>query len=195
MAVSHRIVSTLMQFEGYGRARLTFARFLTCYQLEPIQTAPKTALLMLYAFHFVSSLGVVMLGLTIQDSLGKEIFIDYYFGYHIMFANPVVTIAGLASVGFQARETLSRRSLGALSLSGLAMQASIFMLVGLAWLSRLQGTSVFASDPVGWFLFGGWTVVDNLVFAFVQAILFCIAWMRRENRQVTDETSPLLQEH
>lgn len=104
----------------------------------------------------------------------------------------------MASLYFQARETLSRTSVGAISLVGLASQAIIFALVGSTWTFRLTASRDFFKSLtplrafIKWYQLVGWAAVDNLVFAFVQAVLFCIAWNRRGEEGAADETTRLL---
>ena len=45
---------------------------------------------------------------------------------------------------------------------------------------------------ITWYQLVGWAAIDNLVFAFVQAVLFFIAWRRRGPDGTVDETMPLL---
>ncbi len=45
---------------------------------------------------------------------------------------------------------------------------------------------------VSWYQLVGWAPVDNLVFAFVQGVLFFLAWGRRGTNGSLGEETPLL---
>ena len=129
-------------------------------------------------------------------------FAAFFATFHLMFVNPVVTIIGLASVFPQARAISSRKSpgstpLAALSLWGLALQAIVFTVVGISWLFRLTVPKDFwQMSPIRalmvWYQIVGWAAVDNLIFAFVQAVLYFIAYRHRATYGGGSETAPLL---
>lgn len=96
-----------------------------------------------------------------------------------MFINPVVTVIGLVSVVAQVCEKSPRTSPEALSIAGLVMQLVVFTLVGISWLFRLTMPDDYwrmssMRALMTWYQLVGWAAVDNLVFAFVQAILLFI---------------------
>jgi hypothetical protein len=126
----------------------------------------------------------------------------FFHGIHSIFISPVVTVLAIAAFFVQARETLSRPDLGALSLTGLVTQAIVFVVVALAWPWRL----VFPWDElkgrislgvlIFWFQTVGWVVVNNAIFATVQAMLFRLAIHHRRQKamqlDMNTETAPLL---
>jgi hypothetical protein len=126
----------------------------------------------------------------------------FFTGVHSMFINPIVTILGIAALFVQARETISRPDPGALSVTGLAIQAVVFVLVSLAWLGRLvfpwdrlEGHQITLGLLIIWYQLVGWVAVDNAIFSVVQAVLFWLA--SRHGRgggagNVGSETEPLL---
>lgn len=171
---------------------LTASSLFIGYRRPPIQTALKTNLFIIYLFFFIGSLGMTLLELTLRpDARG---WFSLYISYHMFFISPITTILGLISMVLQAQESLSRTSLGALSLWGLGTQACVFTLVGCAWLVRFPdvGLDGIIEVPIRWFLYAGWAAVDNLIFAIVQAVLFYIAWKRRDRERSVNERTSLL---
>jgi hypothetical protein len=130
----------------------------------------------------------------------------FFSHYHIIYINPIITIIFFASLIPQAQETLSRRpSLGALGVTGLAIQAVIFAVVALYWPWRITLSRENLELPplwrlIQWYRSDGWATVDNAVFTFVQAVLWWIAVVVRrksggqEVGVTTDENTPLLQD-
>jgi hypothetical protein len=135
---------------------------------------------------------------TLDDSGYDGWFTDIFAGYHCFYIRPVVTLLGMVSLFFQGRELFSRTSVGAISVVGFGSQAIIFALVGSTWTFRLPASRDFFKGLtplcayIKWLQLVGWATVDNLVFAFVQAILFCIAWNRRGKEGTAGETTRLL---
>jgi hypothetical protein len=156
-----------------------------------------------FTFLFISLVPVAFESTLPLDEPGtspnRGWFSALFAGFHYYYISTVVTLLGIASFYFQARELLSRTDRGAISLRGLASQAIIFALVGLTWIFRLTASCDFfrGLTPLGalikWYRLVGWAAVDNLVFAFVQAVLFYIAWRRRGEEGTVDETTRLLQ--
>ncbi|KAF5011005.1 hypothetical protein FDECE_2875 [Fusarium decemcellulare] len=102
-----------------------------------------------------------------------------------LLINPIVTALAIAAYFPQARELRSRPDVGALSVLGLIVQASVFLIVAIIWPFRMElppGVSFSV-----WYQFGGWATVDNLIFAFVQAVLWWIS--RRFGGAVPEEPS------
>jgi hypothetical protein len=80
----------------------------------------------------------------------------------------------------------------ALSITGLAVQSALFILVGITWVWRY---SITASNVSDWYEFVGFMAVDNILFGLVQAVLFVFASRRPRGdgeRGESSETDPLL---
>lgn len=82
---------------------------------------------------------------------------------------------------------------------GLAVQAVLFLLLGLTWPTRLAwGYSIFGRGFSSWFQMVGYVPFDYMIFALVQAILFYVAvrhngWHARvDEEDPTSERDPLL---
>jgi len=119
--------------------------------------------------------------------------LDLFIGIHYACVNPIVTILGLFAVYAQARAITARprgSGHGALSLTGLAMQAVVFALLAPLWLGRLvykweepgPGFPAWLVSVIYWFLFGGFVPFDHGVFAISQAALVGLAMRHRRLR-------------
>lgn len=133
----------------------------------------------------------------------REWAVVLFSGLHALFISPVVTILSITTLYAQARETLLRPSLQALSLVGLATQAVIFTIVAISWTMRVRFPwNVFEYFSLlyftTWYQLVGWAAVDNAVFAIVQTVLLWLAirhTYRHTDRTPSDETEPLLGGH
>ena len=174
-------------------------RFSACLRLPPSRQLLKATVCIAYSTFLLISLVPVAFESTLPNDSNRGWFSALFGGYHSFYISPVVTLLGIASLYFQARETLSGTSNGAISLRGLASQAIIFTLVGFTWIFRLTASRDFFKGLtplralIEWYQLVGWAAVDNLIFAFVQAVLFCIAWRRRGEEATAEETRRLLQ--
>jgi hypothetical protein len=149
------------------------------------------------------SLGLVAFEATLPPGDGslpvekdRRWFSATFEGVHTIYINPIVTAIGVLSLLPEARTIVTHRSPSALSLVGLGFQATSFTLVGISWLFRLTiPHEYWRTDPaealVSWYQLVGWAAVDNLVFAFVQAVLLVIALRQRRSDGVS-EIMPLL---
>ncbi|TDZ71589.1 hypothetical protein CTRI78_v001885 [Colletotrichum trifolii] len=126
---------------------------------------------------------------------------------HLSFINPVMPVVGFSALYFQAREILSRPTTsraGALSLSGLALQAVVFDLLAVSWMGRLvfpwkqlvlpdEGDLQKAYRLARmWYELGGFVAVDNAILALVQASVLLLSVCRGSTKPSTRETQPLL---
>lgn len=83
---------------------------------------------------------------------------------------------------FQAR-LIRKWKCSGLSIVGLAIQTIVFALIGVLWLGRVKhydgpGEPGVPGPPFAfyrWFIVSGWPAVDDLIFALVQGVLFCLA--------------------
>ncbi|KAH7371846.1 hypothetical protein BKA64DRAFT_268214 [Cadophora sp. MPI-SDFR-AT-0126] len=125
----------------------------------------------------------------------------FFSGVHTMFISPIVTILCVTAFFAQARETGLRPDPGALSVTGLAIQAIVFVFVAVAWLGRLafpwdklEGYGMISYLAM-WYQLVGWVAIDTAIFAVVQAVLFWLASRRGRGERVAvvgAETEPLL---
>jgi hypothetical protein len=117
----------------------------------------------------------------------RKWFDGLFTGFHIIILNPLITILGVASLYPQARTILGRprdSGHGALSLVGLAVQAVLFLLLGLTWPGRLAWPGpMFGRAFSSWFQMVGYVAFDYIIFAVVQAVLLSIA-VRHSGRRV-----------
>lgn len=124
------------------------------------------------------------------------------FGYlHSSLVNPVIPFVGAAALYFQAREILAQppgSGPGALSLTGLAVQAAVFALLAFTWVGRVVFPWEKIDAPLDWraiqvwHQYAGFVAVDSLIFAVVQAVLLWLALRRGLHGAPTAETEPLL---
>lgn len=118
-------------------------------------------------------------------------------GVHSYLVTPPVTALALLAFIPQAREITKRSASDSLSLTGLAIQAMVFSLVGISWMFRLTVPNEewdidLWSALYAWHGLVGWAAVYNLIFAFVQAALFGVARYRGLASEDKEETRPLL---
>lgn len=115
---------------------------------------------------------------------------------HTVYFLPYVTF--LVAIAFlpAAREILSRPhgDIGSLSLAGLLMQALVFAAVAVSWVYRVRWLENPGDlYPWSWYKLVGWAVVNNGIFAAVQALLFLLAYTRTMTPLAsTNETEALL---
>lgn len=153
----------------------------------------------LYALFLLVSLVPVTWQIITGDlAMDRSDFGWIFGGLHIMMIGPIVTILGLCTLFAQMRHMAHG---GALSIVGLAAQAFIFFVVALSWLVRVYFPVPIEFDRINlrflldWYRFMGWAAVDNVVFAFVQFVLLCLATKgSRRARRVDETLSPGEQE-
>ncbi|KPM41720.1 hypothetical protein AK830_g4815 [Neonectria ditissima] len=162
----------------------------------PSRPGTKAALLSVYiTFLLISIVPVIVIAVlppTGTDAYGDRRWISAVFGnVSSLVVNPIVTAVAIAAYFPQARELQSRSDVGAVSVLGLAVQAGVFLVVAIFWPLRMQVPRNFSFSM--WYQFGGWATLDNLVFAFVQAVLWLMS--RRLDgavSQSTSESTPLI---
>ena len=124
-------------------------------------------------------------------------------GIHSLLISWIVTGFGVAALGFQVRKTLSRPSDRALSRLGLVAQATVFALVAVSSVVRvefpwelLEGHRVNLGLLCSRYELVGWAAIDNAIFALGQAVLLWITsrLARLERKTPDDETEPLLRD-
>jgi hypothetical protein len=98
----------------------------------------------------------------------------------------------------QSHTILTGSSVGALSIKGLGTQAITFAFVVVASMFRLTVPMDLFKIPSiwafrEWYGLVGWAIVDNVIFAIVQMILFFLAWRRMAPQDAAQETRPLLE--
>ena len=177
-----------------------FYSFLYALQLPPSRPVQKCFIVIVYLAFVLISLALVAYGATIPEDAHKSArswFFALFFGYHTRYINPVLNVLGLVSLFAQALSMSFSTSTDALSTKGFAVQAVVFTVVGLPWMFRLTISQNFKGgllieNLVNCYRIVGWPAVDNLAFAFVQAVLFFIAYSRRVTEGGAGETAPLL---
>ncbi|OAA59018.1 hypothetical protein SPI_06220 [Niveomyces insectorum RCEF 264] len=87
---------------------------------------------------------------------------------HLRLVNPVVTFLGAVSPLCQ----IGRER--ALSAMGLLVQAIVFALVAVSWLTRVP-LNMNGETWYEWYTLKGWAFIDNAIFAAVQLVLFIAA--------------------
>ncbi|KAI0380575.1 hypothetical protein F5Y04DRAFT_94357 [Hypomontagnella monticulosa] len=178
--------------------------FAACLNYPPARSdSRKTFILSIYtAFLCISVIAVWADAVYIASSPGDEVSRRWptalLHGVHTLLVNPVVTILSIAAPIHQARKIRSSPSLGALSTTGLVIQAIIFAIVAVIWAIRVVFPTMPVITPsvvVTWYQLVGWAAVDNGVFAIGQAALWFITTRKIgphvENLSV-GETEPLL---
>ncbi|KAA8644979.1 uncharacterized protein ATNIH1004_009190 [Aspergillus tanneri] len=132
------------------------------------------------------------------DSHDRAFGLGLFYGFHLFYVHPIITLVGIYSFFPQAHELDSRTRLHALSKTGLAIQAITFTIVAISWTVRVKlYDDVLTKLPLwstfmDWYRYMWWAAVDNMVFATIQAGLFFKA--RHKARQLEGETEPLLRD-
>jgi hypothetical protein len=129
-----------------------------------------------FTFLLVSLVPVIFLVLLpaeggVEHDRSWPLALFIFFSSYVL--NPVATVLAVAAYLPQARELRSDSDIGALSVLGLLVQACVFLVVGTTWDSRWvvpHGLSGFT-----WYDFGGWALIDNVIFSLVQGALWWIA--------------------
>jgi len=115
---------------------------------------------------------------------------------HAFWINYIVTGFAIGALYFQAREIMGRPSPEALSVIGLIAQSIVFSVVTISWTLRVECPyeNLWSVRPLAWYELVGWVVVDNAIFAIVQAVLLWVALRhaRRTSVAANCETEPLL---
>ncbi|KAH8891644.1 hypothetical protein GQ53DRAFT_823652 [Thozetella sp. PMI_491] len=99
-------------------------------------------------------------------------FDELFLLFHILLVNIGIMVGLILSLFSQAAMTGARYTPGALSTTGLGVQAVFFVLVGVSWMLRLHGNS---QDFFGWYALVGWAAIDNILLGIVQAVVFVVA--------------------
>lgn len=150
----------------------------------------------------MSLVPIIVVSASPGPNQDRKWFDGLFTGFHIMLLNPPITLLGVASLYPQAcaiRRRPRGSGPGALSLVGLAVQAVLFLLLGLTWSGRLAwGYPIFGRAFSSWFQMVGYVPVDYIIFAAVQGVLLYIAvrhsgWHARDDEaRVARERDPLL---
>ncbi|KAL3427580.1 ATP synthase F0 [Phlyctema vagabunda] len=162
--------------------------FAVCLVYAP-SSAPKARAVAIYvAFLLISVVPLFVSALKPGEGEDERWIDAIFYGVHSMLVNPLVTLGAAASLCFQWQEA------AALSSTGLAAQAVVFAAVALSWISRVRFLEYVGDEGrfpfVAWYQLVSWAVVDNGIFALVQAVLFCLAKRHPSGLSVEDE--PLL---
>ncbi|KAI9890438.1 MAG: hypothetical protein M1814_003922 [Vezdaea aestivalis] len=180
--------------------------FLSLILTSPPRPTQKCSVVTIYITVLLLSLSPVITESTLhapnqEPGEYSRWFSAIYSGIAFMFVNPVITLLALVASVPQVRELRSRAEIGALSIPGLAVQAVVFILVGLYWPFRMGiRPQYWRLEPgrvwVYWYQRVGWAAVDNLVFAIVQAVVLWTALRQRGTGfwrgQLDNERTPIL---
>jgi hypothetical protein len=140
---------------------------------------------------------LVPLVIFLADSLfGK---IDYEgwvaAGFSFYFACFVPISTGLICISpiLQKKVTKIHGAPGALSTNTLLLQAILYPLLGISWVWRLPVSKENWQLPLPnallrWYFLAGWSSVDSIAFALVQAYLYWVC--RQVSRQRAEEAIP-----
>ncbi|WPB02614.1 uncharacterized protein RHO25_007250 [Cercospora beticola] len=175
--------------------------------LPPISTKQKLALSTAYLVYITFSLAFVAYETTLQEDDGSDWGRALFSGVHLIFVNLVVNALAVLGLLTQIRATRSVVGPRNVSVFGLAVQAVVFLVVGISWIFRLRiPRGSFDVEPglpqhslsiklIVWYQTVGWATVGNLIFALIQGILFVV--IRRDAGPTGEsgtETAPLLRE-
>lgn len=167
----------------------------------------KTALIAVYCAYLPVSLLFVAFEATLDKDNSENGWVRAIFGgIHLIHITPIMNLLALVALILQARTVRSNPTTGSLSVPGLAVQAIMFLLVGISWFFRLRLPRGSLHTEPGkpsystrtkievWYQTVGWATVGNLLFAVVQGVLFLIIRGGRRNQSSSVETAPLLGE-
>ncbi|KAM0324613.1 hypothetical protein ACHAQA_008002 [Verticillium albo-atrum] len=172
------------------------AIFVLYLTYDPSSFIPKAALVFGYAiFLLVSLIPVLHIASMSREEAPYEkyplhrVAAGFYSLWSFFIVNPIVTAMTFIAYFLQARQLRSRGDIGSLSTIGLAVQAAVFVVVGLSSPCRMvtEGMPFF-----NWFQLGVWSTVDNLIFALTRGELWCIARRLSQGAgEGVDESTPL----
>lgn len=188
------LVSVVVRWLTWNPPPPSFIVCIVFYPRDRPYTVPASASVLYTSYLFISLVPIIVVAASPGSKEDRKWFDALFTGFHIVFFNPPITILGVVSVYPQAREIWRRprgSGPGALSLMGLAVQAVLFLLLGLTWPARLAwGYPIFGRGFSSWFQMVGYVPFDYIIFALVQAILLCVA-VRRNGWQVSvDDEHP-----
>ncbi|KAF2852201.1 hypothetical protein T440DRAFT_497770 [Plenodomus tracheiphilus IPT5] len=176
--------------------------FITCLHLpSSYRDINKTLAITIYVAYLCISMVPVLIDLVdASDSPYRKWVGAIFSGIHALFLSYIITALEISTLLAQARMMSRQPQEHGLSRAGLAVQAVVFALVAVTWITRVA----FPYDEVEgkwgvgmllmWFEMVGWAAVDNGVFAVVQMVLLGIAMrsLRGDGGVESGETEPLL---
>lgn len=178
-----------------------FYRFCLIFTLPPSRPGQTRFAIIAYLAFLAVSLGPVIGETLIEfDSMSDRGWFEaLYIAPMLYVLGPVVQILALGAFWSQASEMKRSQSLDdALSTRGLAVQAVVFLLVGISFVWRMmipveELNEHFIVNLRMWYWTVGWATIDNLIFAVVQGVLAWIAWRQRGHGGDVRERSALLE--
>lgn len=127
----------------------------------------------------ISLVPVIIVTASPSSREGRRWFDALFLGFHTYFLNPIIIIFGIAALYAEARTIRARpegSGLGSLSVVGLAAQAVVFFIVGVAWPGRLVWPfPIFGRAFLAWIQMIGFVLIDYIIFVIAQADLLYIA--------------------
>lgn len=169
---------TLVQATKSNKKTKPDYSFLIFLYLDPPQSSVKGTMIVVYAsflsISFVPVLFEARLPPTDSDPYHDRRWVSAIFANtHMFLIHPVVTVVACAAFFPQLHQVRYRLDPSTLSVDGLAVQAAVFFAVAMCWPLRMS--IPFGVRWFDWYSLVGWATVDNGVFAFAQAVLYCFA--------------------
>ncbi|KAI8182797.1 hypothetical protein K4K52_006965 [Colletotrichum sp. SAR 10_76] len=148
----------------------------------------------------ISLVPVIIVTASPSSREGRRWFDALFLGFHTYFLNPIIIIFGIAALYAEARTIRARpegSGLGSLSVVGLAAQAVVFFIVGVAWPGRLVWPfPIFGRGFLAWIQMIGFVLIDYIIFVIAQADLLYIAMQHNgwhaEVQGANGEREPLI---
>lgn len=179
--------------------------FIACivfYPRDRPYTVPAIVSIIYTGYLFISLVIAIVIATTFRPIQDRKDLEALFLGSHVLFVNVPITLFGFASLfpqTYTIRDRPRDSGHGALSLVGLAVQAAVFLLLGLTWPARLAWPyPVFERAFFSWFQAVGYVPFHYIMFSVVQAVLLLIAvrhsgWsVRVDEAHDASEEDPLL---
>lgn len=168
-------------YNSQATRSLTSPRFALCQYYER-----NTWALAAYATFLLISIIPLLIIAAMSFShgdMGYELLMGFITFIHQLNSSPVMPIAEGVAFLMQARHITSVQFPNALSLSGLAIKAVVFLVVAITWIWRIWFPYELGIHPIrdflpAWYEFIGCFVVDNIVFAAGQLAILWLAIYR-----------------
>jgi hypothetical protein len=164
------------------------SRFILCVIYSPNSILRRITVISIYiivVLLYIAPYVIVTIGGSEND---KMLFIAICYHWAIFSGTHIITALGIVSLFFQWPHAASLDPLG------LYLQAAVFSLVAVSWMLLISNydlvRGVFYTFPKDWYYLKGFAIVDNAVFAAVQAVLYYK--VRRGATVPGSETEPLL---
>jgi hypothetical protein len=136
---------------------------------------------------------VCFLGASLAGNIDYEGWVAAAFSFYFACFVPISTGLICVSPILQRKVTEDHGAPGALSTNTLLLQAILYPLLGISWIWRLPVSQEnwqlsLPKALLRWYFLAGWSSVDSIAFAVVQAYLYWLC--KRVERQGAEESSP-----